>query len=277
MWLPKYIFGGTWFFYRDGKLNIGVAVGPLACEPPNWLRAGIIADDNSVIESAINPRRKRELLWSRGLKAGLMTRMPERGANGSSHDACPPPRVSIAHDRHFAAVAISQYGNIGVDLQTDCSLETCCRIAEAWFPCQESGEISEEILALRSCERFLLSWVIKEAWAKCMNRSIFETCRSIGIWQGRVHISGDTLDSPQFAWSRQYFDIDRLRSTGLRPDRLGATTSGFGTGVSMGMCLKGNMPDSPNIEYLLPGPNSALHGFVADWKWIPVAGQDRRK
>ena len=189
--------------------------------------------------------------------------------NDRNHDARPLARVSIAHDRYIAAVAISQYGDIGIDLQADYPLESCHRIAETWFPDLES----EEILASENCDRFLLSWVIKEASAKCMNRSIFETCRAISVWQGKVYITGGAAGVPQFAWLRQKFGVNNQLAEALSSAAPGVTCLGFcGTGFAMGICLMGKAPSTPDIECLIPGPNSELRHCVVDWEWIPVAG-----
>ncbi len=244
-------------------MYIDVAIGSLACEPPGWLKGGI-TDDASIIESASNPRRRRELLWSRGLKASLVARIPRRVASDR------PIRVSIAHDRYFTAVATSQYGDIGIDLQTDYPLESCHQIAETWFPDLES----KEILEAENCDRFLLSWVIKEAWAKCMNRTIFESCQTIAVWQGQVHIAGVAADIPhlQFAWSRQHFGDNKQLGDELRLSGPGVTSPrACEAGFAMGICLKGKTPDTPNIECLIPGSNSKLRHFSVNWEYIPVA------
>ena len=244
-------------------MYINVAIGSLACEPPGWLRRGI-TDDMSIIESAAKPRRRRELLWSRGLKASLVARIPGRLASAR------PIRVSIAHDRYFTAVATSQCNDIGIDLQTDYPLQSCHQIAETWFPDLES----KEILEAENCDRFLLSWVIKEAWAKCMNRTIFESCQGIAVWQGQVHIAGVAAEVPplQFAWSRQHFGDNKRLGDELHLSGPGVTNPGAcEVGFAMGICLKGKTPDTPNIECLIPGSNSKLRHFSAHWAYIPVA------
>ena len=238
-------------------MNIRIAVGSLAGEPPNWLSAGIATDDAPDIESAANPRRRRELLWSRGLKANLVARMSDGAAN----------RISITHDRYFTAVAVSQYGDIGIDLQTNHPVESCHQIAETWFPESES----KEILGSENCNRFMLSWVVKEAWAKCMNRSIFESCRAIAVWQDHVHIIGGAVDAPQFAWAQQYFDVNKHIDDWC-PARPDDTRSGdSATGFAMGICLKEQTPNAPNIDCHVLAPDSELRPLSLGWKWIPVA------
>lgn len=240
------------------ELSVRVAVGSLAGEPPNWLRAGIVTDDARDIESAINPRRRRELLWSRGLKASLVAQMPEGIAN----------RISITHDRYFTAVAVSQHSDIGIDLQTNHPVESCHKIAETWFPEAESKEIMEA----ENCNRFMLSWVVKEAWAKCINRSIFESCRAVAVWQDHVHIIGGAVDCPQFAWAQQYFDVNKHRNDDWCPGRPGGTRSrDFATGFTMGICLKEQAPNAPNIDCQALAPDSGLRPLSLDWTWIPVA------
>ncbi len=262
-------------------MSISIALGPLADEPPVWLKTGIATDEASAIEAQINPRRKRELLWSRGLKASLVARVPELTAIGRSHDVRPSVRpfgVSIAHDRYFTAVALSQYGGIGVDLQTDYPLASCHQIAKTWFP----GLESTEILASENCARFLQSWVIKESWAKLMNRSIFQACHSVGIWQGQVHIPGGAVEIPQFAWVRQYFGVaepfanaltfaDELRITASPEHARALQSHAPPVGFALGICLARKAPSAPNIECLIPGSNSELHHFAAKWEWLPVA------
>lgn len=253
------------------ELTIRVAVESLASEPPDWLRAEVVAADVLMIETATNPRRKRELVWSRGLKASLVACMPATLASDS------PPQFSISHDRYFTAVGMSQYGSIGIDLQTDYPLESCCRIADAWFPEAES----REILEAEDCGRFLCSWVLKEAWAKCMKRSIFESCRRIALWQGQVHLVDEAADVPQFACARQYFAVNKHLADESPGLVYNGTNSKDHTAFTIGVCLQGKVPNAPSIECLIPVSNSAansaakskLHRLEAHWEWISVAGK----
>jgi hypothetical protein len=248
-------------------LNLSVAVGALSDNPPDWLLDRVDNDDLQIVESAVNPRRRHELMWSRGLKAGLIDYSRELSVNGSCKIGKALDRISISHDRHFAAVALSQFGDIGLDLQTEYPLVSCHRIAETWFPKDES----DEILASDTCDRFLKSWVVKESWAKCTNRSIFEACQNVGIWNNRVYISDVLANSPQFAWSLQCSNsisefVDR---TG--PDESRATNTSLGRmKLAMGICFTGNSIIKPDIDCLNPGPDSRFHRCRVAWEWIPV-------
>lgn len=237
-------------------MNISIAVGSLACEPPNQLQLAVATHDASIIASVSNPRRRRELLWSRGLKANLVARLPTQ-TTGMRRDAVPPTHASITHDRHFAAVALSKCGEIGIDLQTDRRLESCRQIAETWFPNLESAEI----LASGDCARFLLSWVIKETWAKIINRSIFETCRSIGIWKDQIHITDKTIGIPRFAWARHCFQGNE-HDTALPK---------ISAGFAMGICLKDTTAYTPSIECFVPDDSGELHHFAMNWEWLSIA------
>ena len=238
-------------------MNINIALGDLSEQPPAWLIAGIGAHDLSIIEASSNPRRKRELLWSRGLKTKLTAQILESAAVGvrpKAHSPTAPLAVSITHDRHFVAVALSQHGNIGIDLQTDHPLQSCRRIAETWFPGMEASEI----LASKNCARFLRSWVVKESWAKYGDRSIFNACGAIGVWRGQVHIIGDAPEIPHFACAWQY--LDSTPQSKKLP----------GAGFAMGVCVSGKTSSVPTIRCFSPGPNAELCRFTADWEWPPV-------
>lgn len=235
---------------------IGIALGSLAQDPPAWIQAKITAADVSMINAAPTLRRRRELAWSRGMKSELLEYQPQleinRACNRVRPGNAPPEQVSITHDRHHVAVAIAQSGNIGIDLQSDRPLASCRRIADSWFPRRESAEIIQAV----NCERFMMSWVVKESWAKCFNRSIFEACHTVGIWSGAVHIKGNAHGSVRFAWART-----RL---------VGELNDARNLGLTMGLCWAGSIQDVPAIECFAPCRNPGLQRYAVNWVWIPV-------
>lgn len=233
-----------------------MAVGSLASEPPSWLTAKISQQDWTLIDSAVPARRRRELLWSRGLKAALISDAPPSEALAQCH----APTISIAHDHHCVAVALSWVGGVGIDVQSARSLKACHQIAQTWFPAKEAAEI----VAAQSSERFLQSWVIKEAWAKCMNRSIWVACQTIAVWQDRVHRTVGGGESLQFAWTLSFAE-----SLGLTPLPQAAR--------AIGICFNAKQHSAPAIKIIkiikcsAPTENAGLQPGVVDWQWLTVA------
>ncbi len=247
-------------------MDVSVAISPLLDSPPTWVESTLTGSDRNKLQASRNPRRFREILWSRGLKHSLSTRLAETAPDENFPDKDRFIRCSIAHDRIYAAAAVSSTVNIGFDLQSDRSLDSCVQIAEAWFPEMERNEISKSI----SCERFLLSWVVKEAWAKWSNRSIFEACDKIAVWNNKVHLAENQMFAPRFAWLRLDINADmgifrRIDSMQSNP-RSAANLDGF----AMGICLEAETKILPTIECLIPDAKLNLHRLPLSWNWLAV-------
>ena len=215
---------------------------------PKWLRTKISDDDAAKIVSASSPRRRRELSWSRGLKSALCANIAELREQ-NTNDCLQPNQISFSHDRRCVAVAMTQSGAVGVDLQSDRSIDSCVRISDAWFPEQEAREIR-----VQDSERFMISWTIKEAWAKCCNRSIFDALKSVEVRSQSVYIK-DQTKKPQFAWARWL-----LEGGG------GKSTRNFSK-CTMCVCWVGD--GLPNLQCFTP-TNSRLQKISLDWTWMPT-------
>ena len=169
-------------------MRIDLAIAALDQPPPDWLRLFINDESLHDFEKVKCQKRRAELMWSRGMRGSLMDRnnqQPELGKTGEFMGN----RSSIAHDRKYCAVAVggSKVRSIGVDVQSRRSRESCLRIAETWFPRKEY----DEICTSENEARFLSSWVVKESWAKCYGKSIFEASKLSGLWAGQVNLPED--------------------------------------------------------------------------------------
>ncbi len=172
-------------------------------------------------------------------------------------------RFSITHDRRWTAVAVASHGRIGIDLQTTRGLECGHRIAANWFCAPEAAEI------LRAeSSRFLLSWVLKEAWAKCMRRSIFHASRRVAVWQNQVHLTSGESDDLQFAWLRSA-DLADLHAPAGAESGL-AHAAAAKTEFAIGICVRRKTPDTPPIECMIP-TRDRWQPCAAPWQWIPLA------
>lgn len=239
---------------------IGIALARMDQAPPDWLIEKIAPLDLRRYNAAINPRRRRELAWSRGLKTILFEHVDKLQVDklqSKQNARCDvPPGVSIAHDGRYVAVAISQSSAIGMDIQSDRSTDSCTRIVEAWFPRQEA----EEIFVSNGCERFMISWTIKEAWAKCFNRSIFQACQSIAVWSGAVHIADEILSVPRFARARTSLRRDATEEYSSKQE------------LTIGICHSNHDPtQSPLvIECFVACSDAKIRRHIIDWSWLPV-------
>lgn len=252
---------------------ISVAFGNLAIKPPDWLLKRLDQDEIQNIESSNNLKRMQELRWSRGLKAELLANntdsdslenYPCRIFYNECEDLNCKPCTSISHDKNLTAVAISSCNAIGIDLQFSYPAASCIRISETWFPSPES----EEIRSSSGCSRFLQSWVMKEAYAKCMRRSIFDACQEVGIWDGKIHVPGSDFIDKKFAWA--LFDLDYCvnQITGSK-SHPAWQKSLLKTGI--GICWSSEKTDPYQIQCLAPGPGRRLHHFDLHWESIPMA------
>jgi len=92
---------------------------------------------------------------------------------------------SIAHDRMYAAVLHGYGDRAGVDIEQSRGYESALRIADNWFPSRECTEI---VNCANVEQRFLLSWTLKEAWAKYSGISVFDACQQLSFYDDAVHV-----------------------------------------------------------------------------------------
>ncbi len=121
------------------------------------------------------PRRRREYFGGRILLRSLLERFTGRA--GSSHqivtsDNGKPlcvegPAVSIAHSADTIVCAVSGEGAIGIDVELPPRPRDAEKIARRFFSEEEAAWIAKD-----PDERFLMLWVIKEAWLKATGSGI---------------------------------------------------------------------------------------------------------
>lgn len=230
------------------KLFVGVAPGCMRRSPPKWIQEEITGEDAALIGAACGARRKRELYYSRGLKHALYKNIAE--FHERDRDAV---NISFSHDRQCVAVALTQSGEIGVDVQTDRALDSCTRIADTWFPVAEAREIR----AAQDCRRFLISWTIKEAWAKCFRRTVFDALKSVVVSAQMVHLKAPLDIAPRFAWTRVM----------LQREPENPQSRQMPTVCTMGICWVGD--GVPQVRCFALS-EELLEPIALDWKWIPT-------
>ena len=170
-------------------MTITVAFGDLTTTPPDSLIKDASGVERVDSEGFISSRRRREFHCSRG----LLARLTQTWFSAPNHNAL---FESVAHDKFFTVVVVTNQCAVGVDLESSRSSDSVNRIADTWFPFNEALEIR----ASAGCVRFLQSWVLKESWAKCIGKSIMETCRMISIQDDGVCFEEPGARSGTFLW-----------------------------------------------------------------------------
>ena len=121
------------------------------------------------------PRRRQEFLGGRVLLRCLLERLTGRAC--SSHEIVTAangkpvcvegPAISIAHSDDTIVCATTGDGAIGIDVELPPGPRDAGKIAERFFAEEEAAWIAED-----PDERFLMLWVIKEAWLKATGSGI---------------------------------------------------------------------------------------------------------
>lgn len=121
------------------------------------------------------PRRRQEYLGGRVLLRMLLKWL-SGGTRASfsivtmenGKPVCPGgPAISIAHGGGFIACAATDHGEIGIDVETSHHRRNVMKIADRFFFPEEAAWIKEN-----PDERFLMLWVLKEAWLKALGIGI---------------------------------------------------------------------------------------------------------
>ena len=245
-------------------MEVSIAFGNLCIEPPGSLLKYLDSDTKNKLAHANGERRRRELEWSRGLASQL-----DALHSGSSVGRA--SKLSISHDRNFTAVGLIAGGDLGVDIQSSRSLESGNRIADAWFPLQESIEIRNSQKKLR----FLQSWVLKEAWAKSLRTSIFTTCGTVSLWGGRVQLPKHETIIGTFLWS-----IIGKTSDGYLVFPCGdndyETDCQQITVAVVGVCCLGHQQCEEEVSTFILGENESLEQVDLNWNALHFGGVRRK-
>jgi phosphopantetheinyl transferase len=121
------------------------------------------------------PRRQQEFLAGRVLLRSLLERFTGRGrgshqivvADNGKPICVEGPAISIAHSGDTVVCAVTGDGALGIDIELPPCPREAGKIAERFFAEEEAAWIAEG-----PDERFLMLWVIKEAWLKATGRGI---------------------------------------------------------------------------------------------------------
>jgi 4'-phosphopantetheinyl transferase len=121
------------------------------------------------------PRRQQEYLAGRVLLRSLLERFTGRSrgshqivvADNGKPVCVEGPAISIAHSGDTVVCAVTGDGAIGIDIELPPCPRDAGKIADRFFAEEEAAWIAED-----PDERFLVLWVIKEAWLKAMGSGI---------------------------------------------------------------------------------------------------------
>lgn len=78
------------------------------------------------------------------------------------------PAVSISHAGDVAACAVTDTGEVGVDLEYIDERRATAKVANKFFSADESAWLESQ-----PADRFYMLWVLKEAWVKTIGGSVF--------------------------------------------------------------------------------------------------------
>jgi len=134
----------------------------------------ITAEDRAALTATARPPRRAEHLASRALlrfalerRTGkpAVTHQLRAGPNGKPECVDGPP-LSIAHSGGLVVCALAPRGRIGVDIELPRRPRDFGAIAERYFSSDETRWVGKEL------RRFLMLWVLKEAYLKALGVGI---------------------------------------------------------------------------------------------------------
>ena len=127
---------------------------------------------------------------------------------------CPDgPAISIAHSGSIVAAGVADRGELGIDLEVPAVHRTGLQIARRYFSQEEA-----DWLETQPEDRFVMLWVLKEAFAKAMGESIFGQLDSFAcrISPPHIHVSGDHPSLQALALYRSETALIGIAATGAR-------------------------------------------------------------
>lgn len=126
-------------------------------------------------EEFSSPSRQQEYLCGRAMLRTVLQEFTGEPAssheittNGKGKPFCVHgPAVSIAHSGDVVVCAVTDQGQIGVDVEITDRRRDTTRIAREYFAADESRWLSSQ-----PADRFYMLWVLKEAWLKAKGTGI---------------------------------------------------------------------------------------------------------
>jgi phosphopantetheinyl transferase len=118
----------------------------------------------------------RLMLQRRGDQAGAVAQITTTA--GGKPVLAGGPAIGIAHSGGMVAACVGDGGALGIDLEQPKVPRAAAQIAERFFSREEA-----DWLKTQPADRFLMLWVLKEAYAKARGDSIF---RQLGHFRCKV-------------------------------------------------------------------------------------------
>jgi phosphopantetheinyl transferase len=130
----------------------------------------ITDEDRQRLATLVTPRRRREYLLGRALLRRSLERHTRRAARSHRLGATPTgklvcsdgPAVSLSHDEGLVICAISDAGDVGVDVQSPSRRRHTAEIAGLHFSAAERAWLERA----PNADAFYWLWVLKEAYLK---------------------------------------------------------------------------------------------------------------
>ncbi len=175
-------------------------------------------DESTFFQQITNSRRQNEYLQSRyALKSLLSSRLKVAPAEihlkkiGEGKPVLVDDSLSLdfnlSHTQDIFAIAISEQGLVGVDVEKERSPRHLERIAERFFSPPETRLIHQEQNPKRKIEIFMRFWSGKEALIKTMAGGVFKNVHDIVIDEHTWTIKKLPEGSGDLStWSLDYYD-----------------------------------------------------------------------
>ena len=151
------------------------AIVHLYCADVREVRADVqerylAGDDFARLANIAHPVRRAQYLAGRALlrfalqqRTGAVETQRLSAAPGGKLECIGGPAISLAHDEHFVACAVSDHACVGVDVQSSHARRSTRAIAEQFFCGSEAEWLRGDEPA-----RFYRLWVLKEAYLKAL-------------------------------------------------------------------------------------------------------------
>lgn len=153
-----------------GRSNVRVLWADARTIDDAQIDAFVADDDRERLANLLTPRRRREYLLGRALlrcalerHTGRPARSHRLAATSTGKLTCiDGPGVSLSHDRALVVCAISDRGDVGIDVQSAAQRRHTREIADRYFSAAERAWLEHA----PSADAFYWLWVLKEAYLK---------------------------------------------------------------------------------------------------------------
>jgi 4'-phosphopantetheinyl transferase len=174
--------------------------------PDEWEETGLTASGHAILEAGEiarserfhSPAHRRLFLTSRLLLRTTLSRYAEippvawrfvTGDHGKPRVApeagSPAPAFNLANTAGIAVVALTRRCDVGVDVENMDRRVHARRLIERFFSPEEEAELGK-LPSADLCDRFFLTWTLKEAYIKGLGRGLAEPLDSFTF-----HLTGE--------------------------------------------------------------------------------------